>query len=91
MTPTIGTSRFGRLCAVAVGLAVVATATVAAQQPEPAKPTTTPMPNKSSSIRGFALTTEQRADLVAFLQALTDEALLRDPRFGNPWVRRPDR
>ena len=48
-------------------------------------------PNKSSSIRGFALTQDQRADLIAFLQSLTDEALLRDPRFGNPWVRQPDR
>ena len=39
MTPTIGKSRFGRLCAIAFVLAVVTTATVAAQQPEPAKPT----------------------------------------------------
>jgi iron complex outermembrane receptor protein len=39
MTPTIGKSRCGRLCVVAFALAVVATATVAAQQPEPAKPT----------------------------------------------------
>ena len=43
-------------------------------------------PNKSASIRGFTLTSEQRADLVAFLQSLTDEALLRDPRFSNPWT-----
>ncbi len=48
-------------------------------------------PYKSSSIRGFTLTKEQRADLIAFLQSLTDEALLRDPRFGNPWVHQPDR
>lgn len=48
-------------------------------------------PNKSSSIRGFSLTQEQRADLIAFLESLTDEALLRDPRFGNPWVRQPER
>jgi cytochrome c peroxidase len=43
-------------------------------------------PNKRASIRGFTLTSEQRADLVAFLQSLTDEALLRDPRFSNPWT-----
>jgi cytochrome c peroxidase len=43
-------------------------------------------PNKSGTIRGFALTLEQRADLVAFLRSLTDDALLRDPRFRNPWV-----
>lgn len=45
-------------------------------------------PNKSESIRGFPITQDQRADLVAFLQSLTDEALLHDPRFANPWVPR---
>jgi cytochrome c peroxidase len=45
-------------------------------------------PNKSASIRGFSLTADQRADLVAFLQSLTDEHVLRDPRFGNPWPTR---
>lgn len=44
-------------------------------------------PNKSGSVRGFTLTPDQRADLVAFLQSLTDEALLGDPRLGNPWRR----
>lgn len=44
-------------------------------------------PNKSSAIGGFMLTTEQRSDLIAFLESLTDEALLRDPRFSNPWPR----
>ncbi len=43
-------------------------------------------PNKSPSIHGFTLTTEQRADLVAFLRSLTDEAVLHDPRFANPWT-----
>jgi cytochrome c peroxidase len=42
-------------------------------------------PNKTQSIQGFQLTHEQRADLVAFLESLTDEPLLRDPRFANPW------
>jgi cytochrome c peroxidase len=42
--------------------------------------------NKSPTIRGFTLTSAQRADLVAFLQSLTDEELLRDPRFANPSV-----
>jgi cytochrome c peroxidase len=41
--------------------------------------------NKSATIRGFAITPAQRADLVAFLQSLTDGALLDDPRFANPW------
>ena len=44
-------------------------------------------PNKSSGVTGFALTKEQRADLIAFLRSLTDDELLRDPRFGNPWSR----
>jgi cytochrome c peroxidase len=43
-------------------------------------------PNKSSSVRGFTLTLEQRADFIAFLNSLTDEALLHDPRFSNPWI-----
>jgi cytochrome c peroxidase len=42
-------------------------------------------PNKAAAIRGFTLTAEQRADLIAFLQSLTDDALLHDPRFANPW------
>ena len=42
-------------------------------------------PNKTPSIHGFTLTAGQRADLVAFLKSLTDEALLHDTRFANPW------
>ena len=42
-------------------------------------------PLKSPTIRGFTLSAEQRADLIAFLRSLTDEPLLRDPRFSNPW------
>jgi cytochrome c peroxidase len=42
-------------------------------------------PNKTILLRGFPITPEQKADLVAFLMALTDEPLLRDPRFSNPW------
>lgn len=45
-------------------------------------------PNKFPSIRGFPMTPEQRADLIAFLKTLTDEALLKDPRFSDPWSRR---
>ena len=48
-------------------------------------------PNKTRSLQGFSLTHDQRADLVAFLHSLTDEELLRDERFANPWpaTRRP--
>ena len=31
------------------------------------------------------LTNDQRADVIAFLESLTDEPLLRDPRFATPW------
>ncbi len=42
-------------------------------------------PNKSPVVGGFMLSTEQRADLIAYLRSFTDEALLHDPRFSNPW------
>lgn len=42
-------------------------------------------PNKGHLIGGFQLSAQDRADLIAFLQSLTDEGLLRDPRFASPW------
>jgi cytochrome c peroxidase len=42
-------------------------------------------PNKSGFLIGFTLTDEERADLLAFLESLTDESFLTDPRFSNPW------
>jgi cytochrome c peroxidase len=42
-------------------------------------------PNQSPFVAGFTLTADQRADLKAFLESLTDETFLRDPRFANPW------
>jgi cytochrome c peroxidase len=44
-------------------------------------------PNKDPLIHGFPLSSQERADLIAFLQALTDEEVLRDKRFSNPWNR----
>jgi cytochrome c peroxidase len=41
--------------------------------------------HKDSLVRGFALTPEERSDLLAFLASLTDETFLTDPRFANPW------
>lgn len=41
--------------------------------------------NKSPRVSGFTLTAAERADLVAFLTSLTDEALLTDPQGANPW------
>jgi cytochrome c peroxidase len=43
-------------------------------------------PNKSPVVGGFALSAEQRADLIAYLRSFTDEALLHDVRFSNPWT-----
>lgn len=45
-------------------------------------------PGKDEGVRGFRLTDGQRADLRAFLESLTDKALLTDARFSNPWPRR---
>jgi cytochrome c peroxidase len=45
-------------------------------------------PNKSATIRGFTVTADQKADLIAFLNSLTDQDVLHDPRFANPWPNR---
>lgn len=42
--------------------------------------------SKSEHITGFSLSDEERAQLLAFLASLTDEALLDDPRFADPWL-----
>ena len=42
-------------------------------------------PNKDPLIGGFRLSAQDRIDFIAFLSSLTDEALLHDPRFSNPW------
>ena len=46
-------------------------------------------PNKVSWLNGFTLTSEQRKDLIAFLQSLTDEEFVRDPRFADPGILGP--
>ena len=45
-------------------------------------------PNKSEFVKSFVLSEQQKADLIAFLEALTDEDLLADPRFADPWLTR---
>lgn len=42
-------------------------------------------PFKDSLVGGFALTVSERADLVAFLESLTDETFLANPAFSDPW------
>jgi cytochrome c peroxidase len=41
--------------------------------------------NKSRILHRFAITEADRRDLVEFLKSLTDEELLRDPRWSDPW------
>jgi cytochrome c peroxidase len=40
-------------------------------------------PNKDPLIGGFTLTAQDKSDLIAFLESLTDQEVLRDPRFSD--------
>lgn len=42
-------------------------------------------PDEDHLVGGFQISPQDRADLIAFLQSLTDEAVLRDPRFATSW------
>jgi cytochrome c peroxidase len=42
-------------------------------------------PNKDPLIGGFRLSTQDRKDLIEFLKSVTDETVLHDSRFANPW------
>ena len=46
-------------------------------------------PNKSQFVSGFTLTAQQREDLKAFLESLTDQEFLTNPAFANPWPIHP--
>src|SRR5262249_9088993 len=41
-------------------------------------------PLKDKFLVGFILTPAERADLIAFLESLTDESFLTDQRFADP-------
>jgi cytochrome c peroxidase len=41
-------------------------------------------PNKSPNVRGFKLTDEEKKDLIAFLESLTDTEFLHNPRLSDP-------
>jgi cytochrome c peroxidase len=43
-------------------------------------------PFKSEFVSGFELSAGEQADLVAFLHALTDESVLSNPRFSDPFA-----
>jgi cytochrome c peroxidase len=45
-------------------------------------------PYKDPLIAGIDLTSRDKADLVAFLEALTDKTVLTDQRFADPFVKR---
>jgi cytochrome c peroxidase len=42
-------------------------------------------PFKSNFVRGFAMTEDQRTDLIAFLESLTDPEFLANPAQSDPW------
>jgi cytochrome c peroxidase len=42
-------------------------------------------PNKARAVRGFSMTEQDKRDLLAFLETLTDSTFLRTPALGNPW------
>jgi cytochrome c peroxidase len=44
-----------------------------------------PNPLRSELIAGFEINEAEMADVVAFLESLTDETFLRDTRHANPW------
>jgi cytochrome c peroxidase len=43
-------------------------------------------PYKSDRVHGFELGEQERLDLIAFLQSLTDETFLTNPALSNPWM-----
>lgn len=45
-------------------------------------------PHKSGFVKGFTLSSRERADLLAFLRSLTDSAFIADPRFSDPFDHR---
>lgn len=47
-----------------------------------------PSPLRSSLIAGFEVSEQEVADLVAFLQSLTDSSFVHNPRHQDPWRQR---
>jgi cytochrome c peroxidase len=45
----------------------------------------TPSPDRSPLVRGFVVTDGEKRDLMEFLKSLTDDRLLTDPAFADPW------
>ena len=45
-----------------------------------------PSPFRSEFVPGFTLTPQEKQDVLAFLESLTDEEFLTDPRFSDPFT-----
>lgn len=43
-------------------------------------------PNKNSLLNGFAMTEQEKQDMLAFLRALTDEDLVTNPAYSDPFA-----
>lgn len=43
-------------------------------------------PNKSEFVKGFTLSQEEKEDMLAFLNALSDEVFISNPRYANPFI-----
>lgn len=48
-------------------------------------------PNKSEFIKPIGFSKREKAELLAFLNSLTDQELLVDERYSNPWLKESDR
>jgi cytochrome c peroxidase len=48
-----------------------------------------PSPFQSEFVRGFTLTDQEKLDVLAFLESLTDPEFLTDPRFSDPFPSTP--
>jgi cytochrome c peroxidase len=46
-------------------------------------------PYQSEFVRGFTLTPQEKEDVLAFLESLTDTEFLTDPRFSDPFASAP--
>jgi len=44
-------------------------------------------PNKSPNLTGFKLSDSEKADLIAFLESLTDPGFLKNPNLSDPWIK----
>jgi cytochrome c peroxidase len=43
-------------------------------------------PFKDGFVSGFAMSAQDKQDVVAFLKSLTDESFITNSRFSNPWI-----